>query len=230
MASCIRQTKVVLIGCGGFGQEVASYIIDIAAAAHSTHDSITISDLVDLGQGRFDDIFQITGYKPQVHRTYSSVENIKQKQCILCFGDAILRQREYMTLVELGAVFFKAIHPLAYVAKTAQISEGCIVAPFAFIGPHALVGVNCAINVHSTIGHDAKLGQSVVVSPHVDINGTVECGDCTFFGSGSIVYPGTKIGRYVKVSAGSVVSQAIGDGELAVGNPAKGRRMFVVPA
>jgi sugar O-acyltransferase (sialic acid O-acetyltransferase NeuD family) len=221
--------EIVLVGCGGFGQEIATYISDIALE-HALIDVIlTVTDLVDKGAGRFDDIETVLQSKPKRHADYSTVERLQNKKWVLCFGDAISRHREYNTIRDLGGTFFTVIHPKSSVSATATIGDGCIVAPFVFVGPFASIGSNCAINVHSTIGHDAKLGHSVVVSPHVDINGSVDCGDCTFFGSGAIVHPGVKIGRCVKIASASVVKQTVGDGELVVGNPGKGRKIFTVP-
>jgi sugar O-acyltransferase (sialic acid O-acetyltransferase NeuD family) len=222
--------EIVLVGCGGFGQEIATYISEMALEHAFIDVNLTVTDVVDKGEARFDDIENVLKSKPRRHIDYSTVERLQHKKWVLCFGDPVARHREYNRIRSLGCTFFTVIHPLSSVSATATIADGCIVAPFVFVGPFANIGSNCAINVHSTIGHDTKLGHSVVVSPHVDINGSVDCGDCTFFGSGVIVHPGVKIGRFVKIASASVVKQTVGDGELVAGNPAKGRKMFIVPS
>ncbi|MBI5165442.1 MAG: hypothetical protein HY985_16250 [Magnetospirillum sp.] len=45
-------------------------------------------------------------------------------------------------------------------------------------------------------------------------------------GSGAFIGEKLVIGDRSKVSAGSVVLRDMGEGELAVGNPARSRRMF----
>jgi sugar O-acyltransferase (sialic acid O-acetyltransferase NeuD family) len=224
-----KKTQIVLVGCGGFAQEIATYIVNIAAQVNSSDCELTVSDVVDSGTGRFDDIDRITESHPLRHQDYSQIDNIQDKKFVLCLGDPVIRHREFQKIHAFGGTFFTVIHPLAFVSATASIGDGCILAPFVFVGPFASVGANCAINVRATIGHDAHLGESVVVSPHVDINGAVVCGDCTFFGSGVIVQPSLVIGKYAKIAAASVVKQAIGDGELGAGNPAKGRKFYAVP-
>ena len=219
-----KKRDVVLVGCGGFGTEVATYLADVMA-----EQSLVVSDVVDAGAGRFAEIEHILGESPARHGSYDSIRSVQKKAFVLCFGDPIVRLREFAKIKALGGQFLTVVHPRAYIATTARVCEGTIVAPFAFVGPHAVVGANCALNVRATVGHDAVLGHSVVVSPHVNINGSARCGDCSFLGSGVILHPGTNVGRYVKIASASVVKFDVGDGELAAGNPAKGRKMFVVP-
>jgi acetyltransferase EpsM len=229
MVSSEKLTRVVLVGCGGLSQEVATYVKTISESFSADGKSLEISDLVDAGAGRFDDIDAILGYFPVRHQQYSEIADMHDKWFVICLGDPVAREREYRAIKELGGRLLTVIHPLACVAGSSTIEDGCIIAPFVFVGPYAHIGSNTVLNVRTTIGHDARIGASVVVSPHVDINGAVRVGKCTFFGSGVIAFPGVEIGSYSKIAAASVVKQSVGDGELVVGNPAKGRKMFAVP-
>ncbi|HRP52335.1 MAG TPA: acyltransferase [Fluviicola sp.] len=50
---------------------------------------------------------------------------------------------------------------------------------------------------------------------------TVEIGDFSFIGTGSLIMPGTKLGKCTIVGAGSVVRGEHPDGAILIGNPAK---------
>src|SRR5271154_6750115 len=79
------------------------------------------------------------------------------------------------------------IHPLAVVAKSAQID------PTAHIGPHCTVGERVKIGARSvlqggnSVGDDSKLGEDVNLFPNVTI------------------YPRTEIGCRVRIHAGTVI-------------------------
>lgn len=51
--------------------------------------------------------------------------------------------------------------------------------------------------------------------------GPIEVGDNVMIGSQTIIMPGKKIGSYVIIAAGSVITKDVPDGTVVGGNPAK---------
>jgi sugar O-acyltransferase (sialic acid O-acetyltransferase NeuD family) len=213
--------STIIFGAGGFGIEIASYLKDLGQPVHNIID--------EGGAPRIEDMKSVLGPDLTFHNTLESLSEIKDCPVIIALGDPALRQKVANKLLQQGFTLGRAVHPSAYVASSARVQVGCIVAPFAFVGPFAKLGFNAAVNVRASVGHDACVEAHCVLSPHVALNGNTHCGEAAFFGAGAIMLPGTRLGPYSKVSAGSVIKGDFPAGFLLHGNPAKGRQMFALP-
>ena len=222
-----KQFNLVLIGSGGFALEVSQYIVDFNLRLGADHRVLVVSHIASGNADRYPDICTQLGYEPDLCNDLDDFYEWDSREFIICIGDPRVRYRIFEDLKRRGARFAKIIHHTSYIAPSATIGCGAVIAPFAFVGPSATVGDNCVLNVRSTVGHDAKVGHSSILSPHVDINGAVSCGVGCFLGAGAIVDPNVKVGSFCKVSSGSVVKRDVPDGFLVTGNPASGRRMFI---
>jgi acetyltransferase-like isoleucine patch superfamily enzyme len=93
------------------------------------------------------------------------------------------------------------------------------------IGSNVSITGNCSIvdvtHSYKDIDDPQKIGSRIC-----DDNATVEIGDNSFIGMGSIILPNVRIGKYVVIGANSVVSQDIPDYSVAVGSPARVTRRF----
>lgn len=215
--------RLVLYGGGDLAVEVAAYVGDLRRDG-----AAVVSDVVSNTPPRIDALEALLGVRPVWHAELNMVEDIGSKRVLICIGDAAARHRVLRQIDAAGAALATLIHPTAYVARTAAVGEGSIVAPFAFVGPFARLGRNCLVNVQCVIGHDVELGDSTVLSPGSDINGHGRTGIAAFLGAGAIVHPRVSLGAYSKLSAGSVLSQNTGAGFLMHGNPARGRQMVKI--
>ena len=61
------------------------------------------------------------------------------------------------------------VSPLAYVAPSAKISEGCVIEPMAVVHTGAMISDGCLVSAGAVINHFAVLGRGV----HVDCNAVV---------------------------------------------------------
>lgn len=111
------------------------------------------------------------------------------------------------------------------------------------IGERCVIGMRCGIVAHESIeiGDDVWFGMDIYVTdanhgyrdPDTPIgrqlgpHEPVRIGSGTWIGHGSVVLPGTTIGRNVVVAAGSVVRGDIPDHAVIAGVPAKVIRRFV---
>lgn len=98
-----------------------------------------------------------------------------------------------MTIGEQTAFAFKAVPDLIYPEKIK-------------IGHNVIIGYNTILLTHEFLTESMRVGE-------------IEIGDHTMIGANVTVLPGVKIGSYVQIGAGSVVSKDIPDYAVAYGNP-----------
>jgi acetyltransferase-like isoleucine patch superfamily enzyme len=93
------------------------------------------------------------------------------------------------------------------------------------IGNRVSITGNCAIvdvtHPYENVGDPKKIGERVEL-----VDRPVEIGDDTFVGMSVMILPGSTIGRYCVIGAGSIVDGAIPDYSVAVGRPAKVVRRY----
>ena len=205
-------SNLIIVGAGGFGLEVAAYARDIAA-------------------GELGDALTLIGFLDDVKKTGEIIAGIpilgttdkaagEGSLFIIAVGAPDGRARLADKLAQQGCCFAGLRHPFAYVAQSAKLGEGVIVAPFAFVGAEATVADHCLLNIHSCVGHEAKIGACAVLSPYADVNGAAIVESCAFLGAHACVMPRLRIGQHSKIAAGAVVYNDIPAGATALGNPA----------
>jgi acetyltransferase-like isoleucine patch superfamily enzyme len=156
----------------------------------------------------------------------------------ICFPVAALYGEEHIELGE-GCI----IGP--YCSLSAGVMPGQVLdhSPVVTIGDRVLIGKGSGIVGH----HAVEIGDDVFTGHHVYITDAnhgyedrslpigkqfaatrpVRIGSGSWLGHGTVVLPGADIGRNVAVGAGSVVTGALPDFSVAVGNPARVIRQFV---
>jgi acetyltransferase EpsM len=90
------------------------------------------------------------------------------------------------------------------------------VAALSFVGPNARLGRHALINVGASAGHDC-----VQLCPGARVSGCAEIGSGSFIGSNAIVAPQVKLGRGVRLAAGSFAAKDMPEGSYGVGIPAR---------
>lgn len=79
------------------------------------------------------------------------------------------------------------ISPMAFIAESAKIGEGCYIGAFAYIGENVEIGDNTQIHPHAVIEDKVKTGSGCKIYPNVT------------------VYEGCRLGNNVTIHAGSVI-------------------------
>jgi acetyltransferase-like isoleucine patch superfamily enzyme len=156
----------------------------------------------------------------------------------ICFPVAALYGEEYIELGE-GCI----IGP--YCSLSAGVMPGQVIdhSPVVAIGDRVLIGKGSGIVGHNSVeigddvftGHhvyitDANHGyedRSLSIGKQFAATRPVRVGSGSWLGHGTVVLPGSDIGRNVAVGAGSVVTGALPDFSVAVGNPARVIRQYV---
>ena len=210
-----ERIDVVIVGAGGFGREVLQYVRDAFAADPTVRVKGFLDDRpVDLSAFGLD--LEVIGDT----QTYAPATD---DHFVIAVGHPPLRTALAERLAVRGARFLTVVHPLAFVAASAEVGVGCILAPFATVGAHASIGEHTVLTFYASVGHDARVGRSCALSPHAVTNGGSVIGDEVFLGAHAVVNPLQKVGDRAKVAAGAVVYRAVPPGTLAAGNPAKSR-------
>ena len=208
--------RLIIVGAGGMGRDALEFALDCQREGLDFTIGGFLDDNADALR-EYDLGFDVIGdlqYQPQANDGF-----------IIAVGEPHMRAQWRDSLQSRGARFINLIHPKAFVASNAQIGEGCLIAPMAFIGASCRIEDNVLVNVGAVVGHDAHIGQHTVICPGASASGFTTLGERVFMGTNAVVVPGKKIGRESQVTAGSVVYNNVGEGEMALGNPARGRKV-----
>lgn len=219
----METTRVVIFGAGGFGREVHGYLLDIKAAGAP----LEIAGFIDANPDALDG-FALAG-APKVLGSMPSDARSDYDAVVIALGSPEARAAVRAEAQRAGIPLFTVKHPLAWVASTAALGAGTIVAPFAIVNDHAKVAENVALNCYASVGHDARVELDAVLSPYATLNGFAILGEQSMMGTHSAIAPGVSIGRNTKVSAGVAIARDTPAGSLVVGAVAKSRVMFPVP-
>ena len=92
-----------------------------------------------------------------------------------------------LTLYEQTINKRKGIHPLACIAETATVGEGCYIGPFAYVGENAKVGAGTQIYAHSVVEERATVGENCLIYPNVSIYHDCVLGDRVVLHSGCVI-------------------------------------------
>lgn len=207
--------NLIIVGAGGFGLEVAAYANDIAQTGK-----------IDFVIRGFLDDYKIRGEKHAGFPVLGDTDSVFQKDAsyIIAVGTPETRKSLAQKLAGKGANFATLTHPQSYVADSAKIGAGTIIAPFTFVGPAARIGKHCLLNTHVCAGHEITMGDYCVVSPQATIHGKATLGAGVFVGGHACVTAKKHVGGNAKISAGAVVYNDIPADHLAIGNPAMFRK------
>jgi acetyltransferase-like isoleucine patch superfamily enzyme len=156
----------------------------------------------------------------------------------ICFPVAALYGEEHIVLGDECIVG-------PYCSLSAGVMPGQVLdhSPVVTIGDRVLIGKGSGVVGHHTV----EIGDDVFTGHHVYITDAnhgyedlslpigeqfaatrpVRIGSGSWIGHGTVVLPGADIGRHVAVGAGSVVTGALPDFSVAVGNPARVVRRYV---
>jgi sugar O-acyltransferase (sialic acid O-acetyltransferase NeuD family) len=129
-----------------------------------------------------------------------SMLSVEEVHVVVAISDNAVRLRIANSIRALGARFFTAVHPSAYVSADAVVGDGSVLAAGAVMHPDAAVGSHCYLGPQAVVDRDAVVGAGVWIS------------------AGAIVGPGARIGARVVLGQNSGVGRRAAvkeDGEVA---------------
>lgn len=206
--------KIVLIGGGDFAKKVIRLLEKIGS-----YNIIGYTDKKDLGS-----LFNVKylgddGELEKIIKKYpdcSAVISIAGNLNLIRKKEEIIRK-----VKNLGFNFPILTSPTAYIDRSVQIQEGCIIFDNSYIDFGTKIDSFSIINLSTTIGHDTKIGKLVTISPETITGGGSKIGDYTFIGMNSTIRPYISIHNGCIIGAGSVVTKNCEKSGVYTGNPAK---------
>ena len=218
--------KIVLIGAGGFGREVAS-IIETLNSTEIKYNRGPIYELL----GFLDDGSQyhegemINGY-PWLGDHNWILDHKEDTVCNCVIGNPKVKKRIQEELMEKGVTFetIIAYGGFGYIGPYTEIGPGCVFYGGVTIAVNARIGAGVVMNQMVNIAHDVTIGDYTTIMPFTGISGNCKIGSEVNIGGHAFIVPGRKVGDGATIAAGSIVFTNVKAGTTVLGNPAKRMR------
>lgn len=150
-------------------------------------------------------------------------------ELVVAIGNPRARRAVVARLEAAGQPRFATlVHPSVTVGRFVTIAPGCMITAGAQLTIDVNIGRHTIINLNATVAHNARLGAFVTLAPMVAISGNVTLADGVEIGTGASVRQGLTLGAGAMLGMGGVLTRALENDVLYVGNPA--RFMRALPA
>jgi len=208
---------VLIVGAGGHGQVVADILQE--ACRHGA-DAEPV--------GFLDDDRSLWGQTVlglPVLGAVADLPAMPHDAVIVAIGDNAVRWRLLCGLRASGVRLTSAVHPSAVIAQGARLGAGVAVCAGVIVNTGSIIGDRVILNTACTVDHHNCIGDCAHIAPGAHLAGRVVVGEGALVGIGSSVTPGRRIGQWATVGAGAVVIRDVPAGSVAVGVPARVRRL-----
>jgi sugar O-acyltransferase (sialic acid O-acetyltransferase NeuD family) len=205
---------MLVIGAQGFAKQ----LLVVLSQLNLTKDLVFYDDLNPDAPGTLYQTF------PVLHSPEEAKDYFKNTGKDFTIGVAGVRNRVnlYKKFTSLGGTPVKLISPAAVIGGfDCRIGEAVSVLAGCVIENSVRIGKGTLVNLHALVTHDSQVGEFCELSPGAKILGRCILEDYVTIGSGAIILPRVRIGANAIIGAGSVVSNDIEAGQVAVGAPAK---------
>lgn len=210
--------RLVIVGAGGCGREVAQIAADMNSAGTAEwRIAGFLNDDPDALQGTQTELPILGGIADWQPR--------EGDWHVMALGNPQARAAIAGKLTARGARFASVIHPTARIAPSARLGCGVVIYAFSFVSVDTVLGDHVQLNLHDAVGHDARVGDHSVLSSFCDITGHVTLGARVLLGSHVSIAPGLTVGDDALVGIGSVVVAPVRAGRHVFGNPARALRL-----
>ncbi len=211
--------KIVLIGAGGLGREVASIIEVLNTTKNGPHYEL-LGFLDD--SPRFKEGDMINGY-PYLGRHEWILDHKEEAVCTCTILDPEIKKNIQEKLTEQGVVFetIIAYQGFGFIGPHTEIGPGCVLYGGVTISVNCKIGAGVVMNQMVNIGHDVTVGDYSSIMPGTGISGGCTIGSGVRIGGHVFVVPQRKIGDGATVAAGSIVFTHVKPHTTVLGNPAR---------
>ncbi len=173
-----------------------------------------------------DDVYDGTSFYDgtEVYRLSEWKEPKEHVEIVIANGTPRGRKAIYNRVISAGYHLATLISPTAIISPSARLGAGVVVLDYAAVLADAVVEDNVLVSVYSVVGHDVFVGAHSDIQTNTILGGNVHIGAETFLGLSVTVKEELSIGSNTIIGMGAVVSREIGDGVIAVGDPARAVR------
>lgn len=207
--------KIVLIGAGGFGREVAHIIERI----NQQEEKYELLGFLDDSEA-FDRNSCINGY-PWLGKCDWILSYKNDIVCNCTIGNARIKARIQQRLMDENVKFETIVAPSASFPNDTRIGPGCVLYWNVGISVNCRIGAGVLLNDGVKIGHDTSIGDYDSIMPGVGISGGCKIGREVSIGGHAFIVPGRKVGDKARIAAGSIVFSNVKAETTVLGNPAK---------
>lgn len=202
---------VVIVGAGGLGRELLSFI----------NHSGKITDVPKIAGFVDDDKKALDKFNIDLKIIDSLSENElhRYEKIMLAINNSEIKRDIFNNTDSSKIIGF--IHHSCIIGDRARIHQSTILFPNVLVSCDSEISKGVFINCGSQIGHDVFVDEFVNIMANVDVGGNCKIGKNVLIGTGSTIYPGVKIADNTIIGAGSVVFRNIKETGTYVGNPAK---------
>ena len=138
-----------------------------------------------------------------------SMLSIEEVHVIVAVTDNVARLGIANSVRGLGASFFTAIHPMAYVSPEAMLGDGTVVTAGAVLHPDAAVGSHCYVGPGAVVDRDAVVGAGAWLASGAVVGSGARVGVRALIGQNASVGRKASVEEDVEVPAlGSVEGEA----------------------
>lgn len=212
--------RVVIVGSGGHGSELQSYLEDLRRHGGPVELMGFIDDRRQSGKwngaevlGNLDALAELL--KEQATGTLHFITAV---------GDNKVRRDLVARLSRIDETRLSPWtlrHPASLVGRNVQIGAGTCLAPGSIVTSNARIGSHCILNVNTSVSHDSVIGDFANINPGAVIAGNVQVGAGAYIGAGATLIDRVKVGEWSVIGAGAVVIDDIPAHVTAVGVPAR---------
>jgi sugar O-acyltransferase (sialic acid O-acetyltransferase NeuD family) len=205
--------KIVIIGSGGFAQEVAWLIEEINSYKKEWELLGYIDDYYLDRIGNSYGGYKVIGDLNYLNSLHDNV------YVVIAIGNGNVRKN----IVEKikNKKFATLIHPNVRMSKSCVINEGSIICSNNVLTVNIEIGKHVIINLNCTIGHSSKIENYVTILPGTNISGDVNIDEYATLGTNSTIIEKKTIGKSSMIGAGTVIIKNVDDDVTVVGNPGK---------
>ncbi len=204
-----------VIGSGGYGREVMSYL-----------DAIPDVQRDFKLKGFIDDDMQALHGRISNHKIWGSIDGYQFKKedlVVIAIANIEFKRKIYEKLKN-KVTFYSFISNDALIGPGVKIGKGAIICPGVKLGASLKIGKMVSVNVNSVLGHDAVIGEFCSIMPTVDIGGGAKIGNNVFMATKVTVSPLITVCDGAYLGVGSVNIKDIGEPGTYFGNPARRMR------
>lgn len=205
----------VIIGCGGFGREVAEIAKTIAKEKKDFNFLGFIDDNQEL-HGKIINNVPVLGNLEWINDSYHG--NRLLFACAV--GEPLIKKKVIERALKLGYIPHSLIHPSVQIGYDVSIGVGTILCPGSIITTNIKIGNHVIINQICSIGHDAIIDDFVTINPLSAISGGVHLQEGVFIGTSAAVLQYLEIGAWSIIGGGASVINNQEPYVIAVGVPA----------
>lgn len=205
--------KLIVLGAGGYAQEVLWVIDDINDRNPTWQFLGFVDPKASQRRGQMH-------YDRPILGGWEDISKEGEIYFACGIGKPAARSKECFEAEQRGYKPATLIHPSVIAARHVQIGEGSIIGAGCILAPYAVIGRHCSLNLAVTVGHNSCLGDFCVLSPGAQVLGGVKLEEQVLLGANATVYLGRKVGAGSVVGANSYLLTNLGPGVTVMGVPA----------